>query len=340
MKKIVITGIGGYIGSVAASLFLDEGYTVIGIDNFMRGNHGPLEYLHKKHGDKLTFHECDIRDTEAMTNILKVAHEESPVDVVLHYAALCNVGESEKQPELYFSNNVQGVLSLLEAMRAVDLKKLVFSSTCAIYGEPERDVLDETHPIHPTSHPYGESKYMCERVIDWHHKIHGFQYIFLRYFNVCGATDDGEIGDSKKPSYHLMQNAVRGALGLDEFFLNFTPVETPDGSPIRDYVNVVDLNKAHIKAVEHILATEESDIFNLGTGTGYSVLEIVNKVQEVTGKTFDVKESERRKGDVNKAVASNEKITRVLGWKPEHSLEDSVRSLVTWYGKHPKGWES
>ena len=156
----------------------------------------------------------------------------------------------------------------------------------------------------------------------------------------CGATDDGEIGDSKKPSYHLMQNAVRGALGLDEFFLNFTPVETPDGSPIRDYVNVVDLNKAHIKAVEHILATEESDIFNLGTGTGYSVLEIVNKVQEVTGKTFDVKESERRKGDVNKAVASNEKITRVLGWKPEHSLEDSVRSLVTWYGKHPKGWES
>ena len=146
MKKIVITGIGGYIGSVAASLFLDEGYTVIGIDNFMRGNHGPLEYLHKKHGDKLTFHECDIRDTEAMTNILKVAHEESPVDVVLHYAALCNVGESEKQPELYFSNNVQGVLSLLEAMRAVDLKKLVFSSTCAIYGEPERDVLDETHP--------------------------------------------------------------------------------------------------------------------------------------------------------------------------------------------------
>lgn len=341
MKKIVITGIGGYIGSVSASLFLKAGYTVIGIDNFSRGNKGAVAYLEGKYPDTLHFHECDVRETEKLTHILESEHtqSDSSIDAVIHYAALCNVGESEKHPELYFDVNVQGVVSLLEAMRAVDLKKIVFSSTCAIYGEPESDVLSEDHPIHPTSHPYGESKYMAERVIDWYDKVYGFRYIFLRYFNVCGATDDGEIGDSKNPSYHLMQNAVRGSLGIDEFFLNFTPVDTPDGSPIRDYVDVVDLNMAHIKAVEYIQTVDHSDIFNLGTGSGYSVLEIVHKVQEITGKTFDIKETERRKGDVVKAVASNEKITRVLGWKPEHSLEDSVKSLVSWYTQHPHGWD-
>lgn len=334
--KILITGAGGYIGSVSASLFLDAGYEVVGLDNLSRGYKGPMDYLQKKYGaEKLTFYQADTRDSDALK---KIFDEEENVDTVIHYAALCDVGESEKEPGMYFDNNVGGVVSLMEAMRSAGLKKLVFSSTCALYGEPQSDTLDEKHPVDPKSHPYGESKYMAERVIDWYDKIYGLRYIFLRYFNVCGATDDGEIGDSKNPSFHLMQNAVRGALGIDTFTLNYTEVDTPDGSPIRDYVNVVDLNRAHIRAVEHLDKADKSDVFNLGTGDGYSVLEIIKKVQDVTGKEFPMQSGERRKGDVSKAVASNEKITRVLGWRPEHSLEDSVRSLVKWYEKRPRGW--
>lgn len=165
------------------------------------------------------------------------------------------------------------------------------------------------------------------------------KYAFLRYFNVCGATDDGKIGDSKKPSFHLMQNAVRGALGIDTFSLNNTLVETPDGTPIRDYVNVVDLNEAHVKAVEYITTATSSEVFNLGTGTGNSVMEIINAVQEITDKKLELGEGDRRKGDVSKAVASNEKITKMLGWAPTRSIQDSIKSLVKWYSTHPNGWE-
>lgn len=334
-KKIMITGAGGYIGSVATSLFLDKGYTVVAVDNFSRGNKQPLEYLQNKYGSQaLSFYEADLR-----TGIEAVFEAEKDIQAVIHYAAFCNVGESEKQPELYFDNNISATLSLLLAMKKHSVQKLVFSSTCSLYGEPKTDTLDESLPVDPTSHPYGESKYMAERIIDWFHKVHGLQYIILRYFNVCGATDDGSIGDSKKPSFHLMQNAVRGALGIDEFFLNFTNVATPDGSPIRDYVNVVDLNQAHLLAVEALDTLEQPEIFNLGTGTGNSVLEIIQTVERITGTKLEMKEGERRKGDVSKAVASNAKITRMLGWKPTHSIEDSVKSLITWYKAHPHGWD-
>lgn len=332
--KILITGAGGYIASVATSLFLDKGYSVVAVDNLSRGFKQPMKVLQQKHGDKLKFYEADLR-----TGIDPIFDQEQGIEAVMHYAAFCNVGESEKQPEIYFDNNIASTLSLLNTMKKHVVKKLVFSSSCSIYGEPQTDTLDETHPINATSHPYGESKYMSERVVDWFSKVHGIKYMTLRYFNVCGATDDGGIGDSKKPSFHLMQNAVRGALGIDSFFLNFTPVDTPDGSPIRDYVNVVDLNNAHILAVEYLDKAPQSEVFNLGTGTGNSVMEVIHAVEQITGTKLELKEGERRKGDVSKAVASNEKITRLLGWKPTHSIEDSVNSLVTWYKAHPHGWE-
>lgn len=334
-KKLLITGAGGYIGSVATSLFLQQGYDVVAVDNLSRGFKQPMDVLQEKYGkDRLHFYDTDLR-----TGIEQIFASEPDIDSVINYAALCNVGESEKAPELYFDNNIQSVISLLQAMKKHNVNKLVFSSTCSLYGEPQQETLDENHPINPTSHPYGESKYMAERVIDWFSKIHGIQYITLRYFNVCGATEDGTIGDSKKPSFHLMQNAIRGAMGIDQFFLNFTPVDTPDGSPIRDYVNVVDLNNAHLLAVEYLDKATQSEVFNLGTGTGNSVLEIIKTVEEITGTKLELKEGERRKGDVSKAVASNEKITRLLGWKPTHSIEDSVQSLVTWYKAHPNGWD-
>lgn len=333
-KTVLLTGSGGYIGSVAASLFLEKGYSVVAIDSLVRGFKQPMEELQSKFGkERLTFYENDIR-----TGIEAVFAKHSDIDTVVHYAAFCNVGESEKNPEMYFDNNISSTLALLNAMKSHNVKKLVFSSTCSLYGEPQTETLDESHRVDPTSHPYGESKYMSERVIDWFSRIHGLRYCILRYFNVCGASDDGSIGDSKKPSFHLMQNAIRGALGIDNFYLNFTPVDTPDGSPIRDYVNVVDLNNAHCLAVEYLDTAEKSDVFNLGTGTGNSVLEIIKAVEKITGKKLELKEGERRKGDVSKAVASNEKITRLLGWKPVHSIEDSVQSLVTWYTNHPHGW--
>jgi UDP-glucose 4-epimerase len=332
---ILITGAGGYIGSVATSLFLEKGYTVVAVDSLVRGFKQPMEVLQEKYGaDKLHFYETDIR-----TGINDVFDKEPQIEAVIHYAAFCNVGESEKFPEMYFDNNISSTLALLQAMEKHNVRKLVFSSTCSLYGEPKTEVLDESLPVDPTSHPYGESKYMAERIINWYAKIHGFTYIILRYFNVCGATDDGLIGDSKKPSFHLMQNAVRGALGIDEFFLNFTPVNTPDGSPIRDYVNVVDLNNAHVLAVEALDGLTQPEIFNLGTGTGNSVLEIIKTVEEKTGKKLEMKEGERRKGDVSKAVASNAKISKMLGWKPTHSIEASVESLIKWYTAHPHGWD-
>lgn len=335
MKKILITGAGGYIGSVACSLFLDAGYEVVGVDSYVRGYAGSLKLLKNKHGEeKMRYYEVDIRK-----GLADVLSKESNIDTVIHYAAFCNVGESELHPELYFGDNISTTLSLLEAMKDAGLKKLVFSSTCSIYGEPKSDFIDESHPINPTSHPYSESKYMSERIIDWYNKVHGINYIFLRYFNVCGATDDGSIGDSKNPSFHVMQNAVRGALGIAEFKLTCPKVNTPDGTPIRDYVNVVDLNNAHIKAVEYLDTRNEPDVFNLGTGVGNSVMEIIDLVQKITGRQLEIGSGQLRKRDVSRAVASNTKITSTLGWQPTHSLEDSVKSLVTWYTKHPHGWQ-
>lgn len=333
-KKILITGAGGYIGSVAADLFLSNGFEVVAVDSLIRGFRGPMRYLEQKHGtEKLHYYEADIR-----TDIESILQKEHGISSVIHYAAFCNVGESEKKPELYYGNSIQTCVSLLDALARYSISRIVFSSTCAVYGEPQSETIDESHSLNPT-HPYGDSKYMCERIIQSYAKIFGMKYVFLRYFNVCGATDDGELGDSKKPSFHLMQNAVRGVLGIAPFYLNYTHVDTPDGSPIRDYVNVVDLNEAHVKAVNYLESGGNSEIFNLGTGHGNSVFEIIKTVEEITGKNIDKQEGERRTTDVSKAIASNEKITQILGWQPHRSLEQSVQSLVTWYTKHPQGWD-
>jgi UDP-glucose 4-epimerase len=334
MSKILITGAGGYIGSVATSLFLEAGHEVVAVDNYVRGFAGPLEFLSKKYGsESLRYYPLDIQ-----TEINSVLDKENGVESVVHYAAFCNVGESEKHPELYFGNNVQTTVALLEGMKKHEIRKILFSSTCSLYGEPKQEFIDETHPVDPFSHPYSESKYISERIILWYGKLFGFKSVFLRYFNVCGAMDDGSIGDSKKPSYHLMQNAVRGGLGIAPFEFNNTEVDTLDKTPIRDYVNVVDLNRAHLLALKYLDTIKEHDLFNLGTGEGNSVLQIVKSVEKILNIEVKKSQGERRKTDVSRAVASNAKIKRVLGWEPTHSLEDSVNSLVKWYQAHPQGW--
>lgn len=330
----MVTGAGGYIGSIATKLFLEKGLEVIAIDNFSKGYKQPLEQLQNEYGtEKFRFYEQDL-----LGDFSELFKKEPGIELVVNYAALCSVNESMEKPELYFQVNTLGTNNLIMQMMEHGITRIVFSSTCATYGDSEYVPLDEKHRTKPDS-PYGESKLLVEKMMEWYSKLGKLNYVVLRYFNVCGASDDGTIGDSKKPSVHMMQNAVRGALGIDPFYLTCGTFNTPDGTPIRDYVNVVDLNEAHYAAIQYLLNGGSSELINLGTGTGSSVLEIVNKVQEVTGVTFEFTRGEARKGESDKLIASIDKAKKVLGWEPKRSIEDSVKSLVTWYKNHPHGWD-
>jgi len=330
--KILVTGAGGYIGSVAAYLFLQNGYEVVALDNLCTGYKAPLDVLKEKFSEKFRFYEMDLIHSSFLFE------KEPGIEAVVHYAASCLVDESMKNPGKYFSNNVGGTNALLSAMTTAGVKKIVFSSTCAVYGEAQYMPIDEKHPLSPTT-PYGAAKKMVEEMIAWYGRLKGLRYMILRYFNVCGASDDGLIGDSKKPSSLLMQNAVRGALGIEPFNLTCPEVATPDKTPIRDYVNVVDLNEAHLKGLEYLFTDGKNDIINLGTGTGNSVMEIVHKVKEITGVKFDIGKSALREGDDAKKIANIEKAKKILAWEPKRTIEDSVKSLVGWYKLHPQGWE-
>ncbi|MFA6081561.1 MAG: UDP-glucose 4-epimerase GalE [Patescibacteria group bacterium] len=332
MNKVLITGCGGYIGSVAADLFLKSGYQVIGLDNFQTGYKEPLELLKYKHKGQFEYYEIDLKND--LSNIFK---KEANITAVIHYAASCLVDESVRDPGKYFLNNVAVTSNLLSAMDKFNIKNIIFSSTCAAYGEAKYYPIDEKHPLDPTT-PYGASKKMAEEVIQWYSKLKNFNYMILRYFNVCGATGDGSIGDSKKPSTLLVQNAVRGALGIEKFYLTCPEVDTPDKTPIRDYIDVVDLNEAHLKALEYLLSNKKSEIINLGTGTGSSVLEVVNQVRKLTGVEIPIEKANTRQGDDAKKIADISKAEKVLGWKPTKKIEDSVKSLIVWYKNHPQGW--
>lgn len=332
--KILITGAGGYIGSIATYLFLQNGYEIVALDNYSTGYRQPLELLQQKFGgDKLRIYEADLKD-----NLSSIIEKEKDIAAVVHYAASCLVDESMKKPEKYLRNNILGTLNLLENMVKYSINSLVFSSTAAVYGESEHVPISEEQLPKPIN-VYGESKLADEKIIFWYGKLKGIRYCNLRYFNVCGASEDGLIGDSKKPSTLLVQNAVRGALGIDQFYLNCPEVPTKDKTPIRDYINVVDLNEAHLKAVEYLLNGGKSETLNLGTGTGNSVGDIISKVQEVTGAKFKVEKTTPREGDPVELIASINKAEKVLGWKPKRTIEDSVRSLVKWYKAHSLGWE-
>lgn len=331
-RKVLITGGGGYIGSVATYIFLQQGFSVVVSDNFSHGFKEPLKLLQNRFGlKKLHFYDKDIRGD------LDDIFEKEAIDLCLHFAGVCQVDESIKNPAKYFSNNTEGSINLLSTMVRYNVKKVIFSSTCVVYGQALYLPVDEKHPTKPVN-PYGHSKLMVEEVIDWYSKAHGLKYIILRYFNVCGASDDGLIGDSQKPSVRLVQAAIRGALGIEPFSLTCARVDTHDGTPIRDYINVTDLNNAHLKAADYLFKGGNGEIINLGTGQGHSVLEIINAVKKVTNKEFRFKRASPRKGEAPQMVASIKKAKKILGWQPERTMEDSIRSLVIWYESYPQGW--
>lgn len=337
MHTILVTGAAGYIGSVTCDLLLAKGHTIVAIDNLSRGYLSAIHYLQDKYSpDKLIFYERDLT-TDPLADVFEKHHP----SVIIHFAALLNVGESWSIPEKYITNNVCGTQRLVEIALAHDVRRLVFSSSCTVYGNAQYLPIDERHPIADPVTPYGVSKSLCEKILSLYSKTNNLKVVFLRYFNVCGASDDGTIGDSKNPSFHLVQNAVRGALGLAPFELNYARVNTPDGSPIRDYVNVVDLGIAHIKAVEYLNHGGASDAFNLGTGSGNSVLEILDEVKRLTGKNFAVNQSPQpRTDEADKMIADIKKAEQILGWRPQRTLAMSVKTLLQWYTTHPQGWDT
>lgn len=332
MQTILVTGGGGYIGSHAVKRLLQDGYQVVVFDNFSRGFREPLRRL-AEYGD-LQIAEGDLLDASSIDAVFT----EHSIDVVMHFAALCIVDESVREPEKYFSNNVIGSFNLLESMRKHNVTKLVFSSTCAVYGEPDTLPVTESHERHPVN-PYGLSKKIVEDMIMSYGDAHGLHYAILRYFNVCGADTDGQIGDSKQPSALLVQNAVRGALGIEEFKLTCPTVDTPDGTPIRDYIDVEDLIDAHVRALSKLDQTHTMTI-NLGNGKGWSVTEIVTAVQDELGAQFDLEKGVERQGEYAAVYADITHARELLDWSPQKSLGDSIQSLARWYKNNPNCYES
>jgi UDP-glucose 4-epimerase len=320
--KILVTGGAGYIGSVTSELLLDQGHKVVIFDNLERG--------HKKAVDRRAkFIQGDLRNRQEILDAMTAAKP----DAVMHFAAFALVGESMEFPMLYFRNNVGGGIHLVEALLERGVKKIIFSSTCATYGQPERMPMTENIPQKPTN-PYGESKLMLERIMTWEQERHGLQPVFLRYFNACGATT--KFGEDHDPETHLIPNAIAVALGKKKVFDVFgDDYETPDGTCIRDYIHIVDLAQAHILA----LASNITGAFNLGTGEGFSVKQVVEMARKVSGHPIPVQVAPRRPGDPARLVAGAEKAKSLLGWKPEYAdLKTIVQHAWDWHRTHPAGY--
>jgi UDP-glucose 4-epimerase len=323
--NLLVTGGAGYIGSVVCAQLISAGHRVTVYDNLSHGYRAAVSPA----ADLVV---GDVGDRVA----LEAVFARKPIDAVLHFAAFIEAGESMKAPEIFFRNNSANTLTLLEVMLLRDVKRLVFSSTAALYGEPKSVPIAEGDPLVPTN-AYGESKLMVERMLEWFHRIHGLRYAALRYFNAAGAA--GELGESHCPETHLIPLVLDAALGRRESVLIFgTDYDTPDGSCVRDYVHVSDLAQAHVLALE-ALRERSKVIFNLGNGRGFSVRDVIETARRVTGRAIKAVEAPRREGDPAVLVASSEAIRRELGWKPSHAdLNDIIASAWQWRLKHPEGY--
>src|SRR5579864_2697370 len=324
MPKILVTGGAGYIGSITAHLLVRHGYSVVVVDDLSRG--------HQHNIGRLPFHKLNLADTPAVADLL--ARE--AVDAVVHFAAYIAVGESTQKPELYFSNNVGGTLSLLTAMARANVKRLVFSSTAAVYGTPEVVPIREDSPFSPVN-PYGESKVMVEKILGWLAPYRGLRSIALRYFNACGSDPESGLGEEHDPETHLIPLLLRAVVTDKPVTIFGDDYDTPDGTCVRDYIHVTDLAEAHVLAVEKLLAGGPSDAFNVGTGTGHSVMEVLRAVEEVTGRTVPYEIGPRRAGDPPVLVANSDKLKRTLGWKPRFPELTDIVTTAWQFEKNRRG---
>jgi UDP-glucose 4-epimerase len=323
--KLLVTGAAGYIGSVVAHQLLEAGQETVVLDNLSKGHEKAIP-------EGVRFVRGDLLDAEGMRDALAEGF-----DGVLHFAALSLVGESVEQPERYYRNNVCGTLNLLEAMREANVRRLVFSSTAAVYGEPEEVPIPETSPTLPTN-PYGGSKLAVDQMIRAVAEARGLAATSLRYFNVAGAS--GRFGEDHHPETHLIPLVLQAASGARDSVKVFgTDYPTRDGTPVRDYIHVEDLGRAHLLALE---AAEpgEHRVYNLGNGAGFSVREVIEAARRVTGRPIEAIESPRRPGDPAVLVASSDRIRRELGWTPEKpELEAMISDAWEWMQSHPHGYD-
>ncbi|MDH6366953.1 MULTISPECIES: UDP-glucose 4-epimerase GalE [unclassified Breznakia] len=303
--KVLVLGGAGYIGSHTVYTLIDRGYEVVIVDNLQTGFESLIH-------PKATFYKGDLRDKEFLLDVFKKEN----VDGVIHFAANSLVGESMQKPLAYYDNNVYGTQILLEVMHETGVKDIVFSSTAATYGDAKKMPIEETDITNPTN-TYGETKLTMEKMMKWCDVAYGTKYVALRYFNACGAHPNGKIGELHQPETHLIPLVLQVPLGKREFISVFgDDYDTPDGTCIRDYIHVLDLADAHIRALEYLKAGNESNVFNLGNGVGFSVLEIIDAASEVVGNSINRKIEARRAGDPARLIASNKKAKEVLGWDP------------------------
>ena len=321
--RLLVTGGAGYIGSVVAALLLGRGHEVTVLDSLERGHRAAIPA-------GATFVQADLRDAAAVS-----AKVHGGYDGVMHFAALALVAESVEHPERYWAANVGGTRNLLDALRAAGVPRLVFSSTCATYGTPDHVPMDESTPTRPES-PYGTSKLAVDLMIGDETRAHGLDAVSLRYFNVAGAS--GGLGEDHDPETHLIPRVLRTALGQLEAVEVFgTDYPTRDGTAMRDYIHVEDLAEAHVLALEGG-APGRHRIFNLGSGDGYTVREVIETARNVTGVDIPARETDRRPGDATALIASSDKIRDALGWEPHKDLEAMIEDAWTWHQAHPAGY--
>jgi len=320
--KILVVGGAGYIGSVCAELLLDEGHTVCIFDNLSEGHRAAVD-------SRAEFIEGDLATIDPIHSALTAFRPEA----VMHFAASALVAESMEKPSKYFRNNIGNGLNVLDAMVATGVNQLVFSSTCAIFGPPERLPIDESLPKRPIN-PYGESKLAFEKILRWYGEIHGLRFVSLRYFNAAGASE--KFGEEHRVETHIIPNVLKVALGQKPHVEVYgTDYDTPDGTCIRDYIHILDLSRAHILA----LSAGKSEFYNLGTGGGTSVREVIESCRKITGQKIPVVEKPRRPGDPARLVAASDKIQRELGWQPKfQNIDAIIESAWRWHQKFPNGY--
>ena len=330
MKSKLVLGGAGYIGSHLVRELVKRGENVIVVDNLITGHRQAVE-------PKARFCEGDIRDSAFLDRLFS----ENEIDIVFHFCAASLVGESVADPLKYYDNNVIGAIRLAQALVKHNVKKIIFSSTAAVYGEPQKNPIAVADITIPTN-PYGDTKLTMEKLFRNCDIAHGLKFVALRYFNACGADVSGEIGEDHKPESHLIPLVLQIPLDQRESISVFgNDYSTPDGTCIRDYIHVTDLIDAHIKAGEYLNSANGSNIFNLGTGRGFSVLEIISAARKVTGHSIPIKIAQRRAGDPTQLVADCGNSREILNWEPKiTSPEDIIASAWKWHKNHPHGYSS